>query len=79
MKGKLASCQERRLSVLLRNPVGRTMGMVLDGVRARAGNRAVLTVDPDHRQRCKDLIIFTWGVDGGQEQAVKESVLDFED
>ena len=72
MKGKLASCQERRLSVLLRNPVGRTMGMVLDGVRARAGNRAVLTVDPDHRQRCKDLIIFHMGRRRGPGAGSKE-------
>lgn len=78
MKGKLASCQERCLTVLLRNPVGRTIGMVLDGVRARAGNRGVLTVDPDHRQHCKDLIIFTWGVGGVQEQAVKKSEFNFE-
>lgn len=83
----LASGNEREIgqlpgktpSVLLRNPVGRTIGMVLDAVRARAGNRGVLTVDPDHRQHCKDLIICTWGVGGGQEQAVKKSELDFED
>lgn len=81
-EGKLASCRERSLRVILEDPVGGTTGMAFGWGEGLGWGQGCL----NHRSRSppalwglEDIIIFRPGIHGRKGQAVIEIKLNFED